>query len=285
VIRIALRLDDPSPTSDQELESKLLNLLASLSIPLTVAVIPIGSNGERISADNVPHLFAAQAAGLLEVAQHGLSHDPLSTSMAGVPSEFVDVPMEEQRRRIRLGREILEKAFSTSIAGFVPPWNTLDSRTVQVLTEEGFSYASISSETRLGHRPERLSIQPHTCNIRQLEAAYMHAKHRVNSDVGIIAILHHYDFQTFHGGNNIKPMRLEDLAGTLAWLAEDPKVQFVSVAGLNQTMAPLQSWKAYIRRCRVVRMNWRLRQLFPRYQVLSHPLWYYLVKRQGHAEH
>lgn len=284
MIRIALRLDDPSPSSDHALERQLLGVLESLRIPLTAAVIPIGKEGLRVAADNVPHLHAAHAAGLLEVAQHGLSHDPLSTSLTGIPSEFADLGEEEQRRRVRTGRELLEQVFQARITGFVPPWNTLDANTVVVLAEEGYSYVSISSETRLWRLPAALRIQPHTCNIRQLEAAYMHAKRRPNADIAIIAILHHYDFYDFYGSEKTRAVSMESLAGTLSWLAEDPQVEFTTLGGIAGGMTIQQCWKAYQRRCRIVRMHWRLRQLFPRYQLLTQPLWHYLITRDGHVE-
>ena len=284
MIRIALRLDDPSATSDHELERELLKVLAALQIPLTAAVIPVGREDVLITPENVPHLLEAYAAGLLEVAQHGLSHDPLSISPSGNPSEFVGLSKEKQQYRIRIGKELLTAVFKLPINGFVPPWNSMDALTAEILAEEGFFYASISSETKLRRTASNLRILPHTCNIKQLEAAYLHAKKRVNPNITIIAILHHYDFQPTFGNEEIKSISMKALSDSLNLLREDPNVEFTTLGHIAEGITIKNSWKAHLRRCFVVRLHWRLRQVFPHYQLLTHPLWYYLIRREGHAE-
>ena len=99
MIEIALRFDDPSPTSDHALERKIFGILSELEIPATVAVVPNGISGEGlipVTRLNVPHLVKAHEDGILEVAQHGYAHEQMTITPKGSRSEFWDVPATEQ---------------------------------------------------------------------------------------------------------------------------------------------------------------------------------------------
>jgi peptidoglycan/xylan/chitin deacetylase (PgdA/CDA1 family) len=281
MIRIALRFDDPSPTSDHELERQLLAILARLDIPITAAVVPFGRNREPIQADNVPHLVAAHAAGLLEVAQHGLMHKPMATNSQGVPSEFQGVPEQEQAHQIDEGLRLLRATFPRRITGFIPPWNTYDTSTLNLLCSRGFEYISISNSTRIWRKPG-IRMLSHTCHISQLEGAYLQAK-CYNNPAIIIAILHHYDFNGASAGyqhTSQLPGRLEE---TLNWLRGEADVEFTTLANIAKSISIEAAWRAQLRQHRVSEMHWRVRQYFPVKQLLTRPLWRYLLARKRHA--
>lgn len=277
MIRIALRFDDPSPSSDHALERELLAMLAELGIPLTVAVVPIGRNDLPIQADNVPHLVEAHAAGRLEVAQHGLKHEPLATNPQGVSSEFQGLPAEDQARLVDAGRRLLAATFPGPITGFIPPWNTYDATTLEILARRGFEYISISNATRIWHKPD-LRLLSHTCNINQIEGAFLQAR-RYSTPATIVAILHHYDFRDSAdlGRQALSPARLRD---TLAWLRDEADVEFTTLGRIAASLSIEQCWRAQLRQHRVSEWHWRLRQMFPGQQLLLRPLWRYLLSRR-----
>src|ERR1041385_6965778 len=100
MIQLCFRLDDPSPTSNQELERRIVALFSREAMPLTVAVVPTGgSNGREIALrpEHVSHLIEARDRSLVEIAQHGFSHQERSRTRSGLPSEFCSLRAAEQR--------------------------------------------------------------------------------------------------------------------------------------------------------------------------------------------
>lgn len=284
MIRIALRFDDPSPTSDHALERELLDILGKLDIPLTAAVVPYGRNQVPIQADNVPHLVAAHAAGLLEVAQHGLHHEHLTTNSEGVNSEFQDIFGEEQARRIVAGRRMLEAVFPGPLVGFVPPWNTFDATTLDVLERNGFQYIAIDNScytTQLSS----IRLLPRSCNVDHLEEA-CHLARRFSTTSIIIATLHHYDFNgSYQGGADasLRRISVEAFHGMLRRLRDMTDIEFTTMGKIAADLSNRQCLHAQTRWQLLSRAPWRLRQLFPRQQLLVFPLWRYLLARKWYA--
>lgn len=280
MIHIALRFDDPSPTSDQVLERQILDILAELDIPLTIAVVPIGRDNVLIQPHNVPHLIDAHAAGLLEVAQHGLSHEALTTNPFGIPSEFQGIPAEVQATRIDAGHRLLASTFPGQIGGFIPPWNTYDATTLDLLAERGFEYVSISSNSRVRHKP-KLRMLSRTCNIGQIEAAVLQAR-RYSTPAYIVAILHHYDFYNIPG-SGLASLTPTSFREKLRWLRDEADVEFTTLGKIAGHLSIGQCWRAQLRQHWISERHWRIRQLFPGLQLLIRPWWRYLLSRAWHA--
>ncbi len=96
-------------------------------------------------------------AGLLEVANHGLTHC-LLTDRAFRPRlfkgnrqyhrEFYDfVPREEQEANIARAQEILSEAFACPIVTLVPPGNLLQPVTAEIARDHGVRYLSYGAPT------------------------------------------------------------------------------------------------------------------------------------------
>ena len=135
-IHIALRFDDPSPTSDHALEREIFAILGELGIIATVAVVPfgIGTDGlVPLTRDNVPHLVAAHAEGVIDVAQHGYAHKHMTSTPKGAPSEFWGVPTDEQQRCVDAGHDQLTQTFGQPIRGFIPPGILMTTRQRTIL--------------------------------------------------------------------------------------------------------------------------------------------------------
>lgn len=77
MIRLAFRFDDPSETSDQEIEAGVIEALRQHEVCATFAVIPFRMiNGEKVplSASRARPLVKAMQDGIIEIAQHGYLH-------------------------------------------------------------------------------------------------------------------------------------------------------------------------------------------------------------------
>jgi len=89
MIRLALRFDDPSATSDHALEAAIFNTLMRYGIPITVAAIPNRRQDGHYAAlagSDAKHLVQAQRAGIIEIALHGYSHSAGSRTCSGRPA-------------------------------------------------------------------------------------------------------------------------------------------------------------------------------------------------------
>lgn len=276
MITIALRFDDPSPTSDHVLERKIFSALQDLTIPATVAVVPVGLVGNTlipIRKGNVPHLVEAQSAGLIEVAQHGYSHERLNQTNTGDPTEFFGVSSNEQTRRIHEGRLLLEQTFSVRLEGFIPPFNTYDATTTSILQNNGFTYLSGSYVTPL-ESPPNIRLIPRTSHVGQLRNAYAEARRQRWLNPVIIAIMHHYDFS--EARENPGKLQLDKFQGDLRWLKQQGDVCFTTLGSIAQNLNVPHSWRIHNRHQRKNRLHWRIQRHLPLGLLYTHPLWMYL---------
>lgn len=282
-LHIVLRFDDPSATSDHTLEREIFAILGELGITATVAVIPFGidANGlVPLSPDNAPHLVAAHAGGIIEVAQHGYAHRHLTSTPKGSPSEFWGVPADEQQRCIDAGHDQLVQTFGQPIRGFIPPWNTYDDTTAHHLAARGYAYLSGSLVTPpAGKIP--LCLIPCTCAVHQLRQAYAEARCHPFLSPAIVVIMHHYDF--LEGTNEPGKLSLQAFRETLRWLKQQPGVRFITLGRLAEKLGIAGSRAILGRHLKKERLHWRLQQLLPRTLLMTHPLWMYFKPVTQHS--
>lgn len=174
-IFILMRNDDPCALSNTEHEKKVFELFAKYQVPHVTAVIPhtvFDPHDEKPSTTHPLHenpelvelIKKYKRKGLLEIAQHGYSHQtnphrpsaqrnlnstepfagrggdwlPYAPQHPRGYSEFDGLSEEEQIIKIRLGKEYLEELFKTSLKTFVFPWNTYDETSLKILENFGF---------------------------------------------------------------------------------------------------------------------------------------------------
>ena len=145
---------------------RILNALTRHSALLTVAITAawVTWSGELIP---FPERFPRQAelvrrgvvAGLLEVANHGLTHCVLAGHVfrprlfAGNRTshrEFWDwVPAEVQEDHLRRSQEILRGWLGTEITTFVPPGNVFGAQTLRAAEKHGLRYLSCATTPRV----------------------------------------------------------------------------------------------------------------------------------------
>jgi hypothetical protein len=141
-------------------------LLADARAHLTVAVTAawVEDDGALTPyAQRFPEAAAALrdgvAAGLVEIANHGLTHCLLRDgafrprAFAGNRSfhrEFYDfIPPDEQRAHIARAQDLLTDAFKTEVVTFVPPGNLLQRATLEAARDVGLRFASFRAPTSL----------------------------------------------------------------------------------------------------------------------------------------
>jgi hypothetical protein len=137
-----LRLDDACPTMDLPRWEPLLRLLKANAIRPLVAIVPSNTDPDlcRLPADAS---FWQRARSWLRegcmICLHGYSHDLRRSGGGLVPvnhrSEFVGLPVEEQRRRIAAGVRIME-ANGLAPEVWVAPAHGFDALTLQALRLE-----------------------------------------------------------------------------------------------------------------------------------------------------
>lgn len=270
MIRLAFRLDDPSATSNQEIEARILESLARHGLCATFAAIPFRGTREAplpMTRERARAMREAVAHGVLDVALHGYSHRDRNSG--GHPSEFAGVPVARQLELIAAGKALLESVFEQPIRGFVPPWNSFDGATLAVLEEMGFSYLS----SNMGHapmRPTRLRMLPLTCHLPEIKDAIAEARRFARLQPVIVVVMHHYDFP---GGDNPVFHRHDEFDSLLALVAAQGDVCVKTLSELAVELTPAASQCGFRHNRLRDRLPWRFRGWLPSLCAATRPLW------------
>jgi peptidoglycan/xylan/chitin deacetylase (PgdA/CDA1 family) len=267
MILVALRFDDPSATSQHELEMAIFERLRVHGLPATVATIPVRHYEDRyvsLNEDNAAHLINAQRNGVIEIAQHGYSHEECGKTADETPSEFAGLAKYEQARLIGAGRDLLTRLFGCRITGFVPPWNTCDGTTTSVVRELGFRYLSAGRKAPSEMKLNRL---PRTCQMVDIVVAVEEARYYAWLHPIVIAVMHHYDFR--ESGTSHAPTDLNGFSERLAWLVSQPDVRVVTLDTLSREASRIIDPNFLETAKRI--LPWRLSRIFPERCLLALP--------------
>lgn len=246
VQQVAFRFDDFSAKSDTAFEAKLFDVFRRHGICVTVGVIPDVVKTDCHQPGDAPlepltdakasMLRDGQASGTVEPALHGFSHQ---TQRSGPTcSEFVGLTYDAQRARIAQGKQMLEQATGSTIQIFIPPWDSYDDVTLQVLADLGFTY--ISADTGSPVRTDLpLKYVPCTCELRSIaDLTKPLEKRRLGSQMTpIVVLFHSYDFTD--AGSAQASLSLADLDGLLTWLQLRSDVQILPLAQTHQADTPI----------------------------------------------
>ncbi|MBU1664368.1 MAG: polysaccharide deacetylase family protein [Gammaproteobacteria bacterium] len=269
MIRLAFRLDDPSATSNQEIEARILGSLARHGLRATFAVIPFRGTMQApmpLTRERARAMREAVAHGVLDVALHGHSH--LDADMGGHPSEFAGVPAGRQRELIAAGKALLESVFEKPVTGFVPPWNSFDAATLDALEQLGFDHLS-SNLAHAPMRPPRLRMLPLTCHLPMLEAAIAEARRFARLEPVVTVVMHHYDFP---GGDKPVFRGHDEFDSLLAWVAGQADVHVKTLNELAEELTPAASQRGFSHLRLRARLPWRFRHWLPDLCVATRPL-------------
>lgn len=142
---VLFRNDDPAPWTDLDVLRAVDDVFADRDVPLTHGVVTRDTErGEELGPDHPVCRYlidlAEERGDEVGFAVHGRTHDEVTDFHWG--SEFGGLPGDEQRRRIEAASADLVDCLDASPSVFVPPFNTYDEQTVEVLRDTGFSLVS-----------------------------------------------------------------------------------------------------------------------------------------------
>lgn len=235
MISLLFRYDDCSARSPADFERSLVAVFKNAGVSCLFGIVPQVCTGDELSPDQQEYLplgsdRAAElrewvASGVIEPALHGCYHQN-NGLVSGTPGEFAGLAVDEQLRRIREGRKLLEEALQTSVHIFIPPFNRFDEHTLQILEEERFAYLSSSLFDNAVHNGSPVQFVPHTCNIVQVETTISTLTHLGVQDAVVVPLFHPADFL------EVNPERGRYTLEQLAVLLKSLKV--------NQNVCPLR---------------------------------------------
>jgi hypothetical protein len=246
-----LRYDDYSAMSSAAVERPLLELIADLKYPCTVATVPFVFDGLTFCGHGTVRLLPLPPGkvraleelireGVVEVALHGWSH--LALSPLREMAEFSDaMPLETQRRLLRDGRSYLEDVFQRKVVTFVPPWNRLGRVTVEALKREGM--VNVSSGYPTPYEPvyplgEETAAPvrnvPCWLSVQETGKALDIAK-RWGGEESVVGTLIH-DYDVLESGYGVGGLSMTDLKKHLEAWSGDQRVdrRLVSVAAKRE---------------------------------------------------
>ncbi len=143
-----LRIDDLSPTVSTERWSAIRELTRQFGLRPLLATIPDNQDEELDSSEPDDRFWVEMHEMEMEgatIALHGYQHQCSNRARSLLPlhrmSEFAGYPLDEQRRRIRAGLDLLRrKGLSPRL--FVAPKHSFDRTTLRALREEGLPFLS-----------------------------------------------------------------------------------------------------------------------------------------------
>ncbi len=132
--KIILRVDDVQAFAWSDVSKQLISDTASRNIPLVMGIIPNGISDDVDLVD-----FINKHSCNIEIAQHGFDH---GLSNGFKEAEFSNISTFDARKRISMGRKILQATFDQTPITFIPPNNSFNQNTYRSLKAQGFKIVS-----------------------------------------------------------------------------------------------------------------------------------------------
>lgn len=173
---------------------------------------PLQAGSERVNV-----LKESVAKGISEVTLHGFYH-PKGYSN-NLNTEFYGVPYDVQYYKLQQGKRILDSLFNTNVTTLVPPHNTYDNLTLDLLEDIGYKCISAKQPTITApiSATGNIACLWHTnSDFHQLTDYFEKQDHYINEPTPVL-MLHHTSF-TNGGGYDSSLMR--DYEGFLKILKE-----------------------------------------------------------------
>jgi predicted deacetylase len=136
---VILRLDDVQAFSWSDISMKIVQDAYIFNAPIVMGVIP-----KWLYTDSILTQFLKRENCNIEIAIHGWDHFGKKSNT--VPpyyiTEFGDSTYAEARRRIQLGREILQPLSDEPLTTFIPPFNLISQEALDGIMDEGIKINS-----------------------------------------------------------------------------------------------------------------------------------------------
>lgn len=137
-------IDDINANTDISTISKIIDCLDKEDIKTTLFVIPNILGKKKITQNSSIAIYLKDLEkNGHEIAQHGLTHFSIRKSFITKNKfkELEGLPYSEQKRRILIGKNILEEA-GFNVSGFRAPAFGITQDTFKILDDAGFNYDS-----------------------------------------------------------------------------------------------------------------------------------------------
>jgi|GEM_PF-975069 len=205
-VEVVFRYDRYSSLSFTGFETRLFRIFENTGIPLTVGIVPFAVKDSffnaapqatvPLSEEKAALLNEGIEAGILEPALNGFSHQARPRSLGGRYTEFRGLSRDEQTRRIREGKEFLERLVHREVRIFVPPWNVVDTTTHEVLESLGFLGVSSGFDGGGGIVRDKTSLKflPATADLTGFYEALRSARKSPCPSKVMVVLLRDYDF-------------------------------------------------------------------------------------------
>jgi hypothetical protein len=267
-IRVLLRYDDFTKTSDFAVEKKLFRELDRMGIPVLVGAVPFpGAPYPEISTtpsgkmvdlgpEKVALLRDLAPQGHIEVALHGYSHRNNAVGEK-FSSEFATLSFDRQRQLLMLGKSAFEATLGVPVRTFVPPFNTYDETTVRALERTGFTV--LSADARQPQADAAIAFIPETVSPERMKEAIRNALREKSGTSMLVVVMHNYDFVEDmepipESRKNKAKIDSASLLEEIRWAKQQPGLMFVSVEDLLRSREDLSG--ARVSSNSTMRSNW-----------------------------
>ncbi|MCP4613230.1 MAG: DUF2334 domain-containing protein [Planctomycetes bacterium] len=250
---VGFRFDDPSATSNTEIEARLIEAFREHNMCCTWAIIPF--KGGQLPMNKARLFGDAARAGVLEIALHGYDH--LNNGLQERrKSEYVNLAYEDQLWKIQEGKKSLETQLGLSISVFVPPWNSYDNNTLRALEATQFRCLS-ANRWGWADSSTALDFLPVTCSIAAVKDAVIAARAAPGPNPVIVVGFHAYDFREYN--EKLGVITFDQFIETLQWLTRQQDVRVVPMSKVSD-----QSSERYLANQRILKgIRWLPRMLHP----------------------
>jgi len=229
-ILVIFRIDDYSDGSSTEVEQKVIEAFKQRGLSCAFGVVPFtpapaSQKPVPLSTNKIMILNKALQSGTVEIGLHGYAHRAEKRDVKGF-SEFKFERYVVQLGKIKSGKELLEEKLKTKVQLFIPPWNSYDAATIEVL--EQLEFCCLSAD-RYGKFKENsfLMFLPATCGLSELRKTIGLIR-RSSPEQGVPVVVAVFHAHNFFEVNPRSSFRTADLVALLDWLITQEDVKVVS---------------------------------------------------------
>lgn len=222
-IKVVFRINDYQ-ARNSALYTKVLEIFKRYQVPVTVGVLPYnlqmalggpqnagqaaGQSADKNAGQDPAQALAADIlflkdladSGWVEIAQNGYKH-VINYSNDHFKSEFYGRSYEEQNREIAEGRKIVQQITGHTPTTFIPPWDSFDHHTTQVLSALGYNCVAPSRYGFFNTNNPTLAYIPHTTypqylqeTLEKIRFDQVNGKEFTQAELTAVVIIHDYDF-------------------------------------------------------------------------------------------
>lgn len=184
---VVLRIDDYG-IDNVYFYNEFKNIIASHSAKVSIAAVPIKTNGQKWSSYEDSLFKELSGASCVEICQHGYSHKSYSYG-----TEFYGRSSIQQEKDIKNGKQLLEEKSGKIISVFVPPFNSYDNNTLNVINKLGFNTIS-GDYRRLNVNSNYYNIKSVPFTITLMDFIKLNRDNKLKKNKIYIVLIHGYDF-------------------------------------------------------------------------------------------